>query len=322
MKQDTKYHHVPRWFEYISQLGASLLVDATGKLFRDYDYIRRLQSQPKQPRRQPKTASVRLPDELDYESEDDEVVAPEVLAKRYKQEAEARHKQNQETVEAMTKAQPLLTLEYLVSNLSIFDVTNPHDSVYALLGISKDTTPTAANKKLRVTDHTQAVLEMFTAKKQYKVDYEASYIDICKEFIEFCVRRNVSRDPSRALDVVCRPFAIVVEQKPDELPLPSWIPQLSKASYGMDRGPGIDGLRMGRKNADSLVGLPNLTHRNYNAAETKSLDKKVFVFASGCPQRTMGTQPMLERTVKQSPLPHGALSRASIILAFLSRDLF
>jgi hypothetical protein len=283
MKTDTKYHHVPRWFEYISQLGASLLVDATGKLFRDYDYIRRLQSQPKQPREQPKTASGRLPDELADESEDEEVVAPEVRAKCYRQEAEARYKQNQETLEAMTKAQPLLTLEYLVSSLSIFDVTNPHDSVYALLGIAKDTTPTAANKELRVTDHTQAVLEIFTAKKQYKVDYKASYIDICKEFIEFCVGRNVSRDPSRALDVICRPFAIDVEQKPHELPLPSWIPRLSKASYGMDRGPGIDGLRMGRKNADSLVGLPNLTHRNYNAAETKSLDRKVFRFRKRVP---------------------------------------
>jgi hypothetical protein len=283
MKTDTKYHHVPRWFEYISQLGASLLVDATGKLFRDYDYIRRLQSQPKQPRDQPKTAPGRPPDELADESEDEEVVAPEVRAKRYKQEAKARHKQNQEALEAMTKAQPLLTLEYLVSSLSIFDVTNPHDSVYALLGIAKDTTPTAANKELRVTDHTQAVLEIFTAKKQYKVDYKASYIDICKEFIEFCVGRNVSRDPSRALDVICRPFAIDVEQKPHELCLPSWIPRLSKASYGMDRGPGIDGLRMGRKNADSLVGLPNLTHRNYNAAETKSLDRKVFRFRKRVP---------------------------------------
>ena len=278
MKTDTKYNHVPGWFEYISQLGASLLVDATGKLFRDYDYIRRLQCQPKQRRHQAKTSIRRLHNELADESEDDEVVAPHVRAEHFKQEAVARYKQNQETLEVMAQSQPLLTLEYLVSNLSIFDVTNPHDSIYALLGIAKDTTPTAANKELRVTDHTQSVLEMFTAKKQYKVDYKASYIDICKEFIEFCVRRNVNRDPSRALDVICRPFAIDVEQKPPELPLPSWIPRLSKASYGMDRGPGIDGLRMGRKNADSLVGLPNLTHRNYNAAETKSLDKKVFRF--------------------------------------------
>lgn len=174
MKTDTKTHHVPRYFEYISQLGASLLVDATGKLFRDYDYIRRFQSQSKQPKNKPKTAPERQtdkrPDELAYESEDDEVVTPEVRAKRYKEEAEKHYKQNQETLNAMAKAQPLLTLEYLVSSLSIFDVTNPHDSIYALLGISKDTTPTAANKKLLVTDHTQSVLEMFTEKKQYNVD--------------------------------------------------------------------------------------------------------------------------------------------------------
>jgi hypothetical protein len=285
MKTDTKYHHVPRWFEYISQLGASLLVDATGKLFRDYDYIRRLQSQSKQPTNKPRPVHARLPNKLDYESEDDEVVAPEVRAHAYKDKQMEAREQNEETREAIAKVQPLLTLEYLVSNLSIFDVTNPHDSVYALLAISKDTTPTAANKKLLVTDHTQAALEMFTAKKKYKVDYDAGYIDICKEFIEFCVGRNVGRDPSRALDVICRPFAIDIEQKPDEVPLPSWIPRLSKASYGMDRGPGIDGLRMGRKNADSLVGQPNLTHRNYNAAETKSLDKKVFPLSQAGDQR-------------------------------------
>jgi hypothetical protein len=288
MKTDTKTNHVPRYFEYISQLGASLLVKATGKLFRDYDYIRRLQSEAKegdQENTATKTRRNKPPDELSYESEDDEVVTPEVRAKRYKEEAEKLFKQTQETPGAMAKAQPLLTLEYLVSSLSIFDVTNPHDSVYALLGISKDTTPTAANKKLLVTDHTQSVLEMFTEKKQYNVDYKADYIDICKEFIEFCVRQNMRRDPSRALDVICRPFAVDIVQKQDGLPFPSWIPRLSKAAYGMDLGPGIDGLRMGRENADSLVGLPNITHRNYNAAETKKLERKVFRFRKRVPPK-------------------------------------
>lgn len=311
MKTDTKTNHVPRYFEYISQLGASLLVNATGKLFRDYDYIRRLQSEPKQEGDQQKTITKTQPDkppeELAYESEDDEVVTPEVRAKRYKKEAQKRFKQKQETLEVMAKAQPLLTLEYLVSSLSIFDVTNPHDSVYALLGISKDTTPTAANKKLLVTDHTQSVLEMFTEKKQYNVDYTADYIDICKEFIEFCVRQNVRRDPSRALDVICRPFAVDVGQKPDGLPFPSWIPRLSKASYGMDRGPGIDGLRMGRKNADSLVGLPNITHRNYNAAETKKLEKKVFRFRKRAPPKPKDN----EEESRQAITSHSVSSSAT-----------
>ncbi|KAL9114300.1 MAG: hypothetical protein Q9227_001722 [Pyrenula ochraceoflavens] len=269
MKTDAKYHHVPRWFEYISQLGASLLVDATGRLFRDYDYIQERPPPTKKSAMNPKTLK-KTEDELCYESEDNEVMSPQERADRYKQDHNGEH--------AKTKGQPLLTLEYLVSSMSIFDVTNPHDSVYALLGIAKDTTPTAVNKRLRVTDHTQAALEMFTVKKQYLVDYQASYIDICKEFIQFCVRQNVSRDPSRALDVICRPWAIEIDVKGGEPDLPSWLPRLSKAAYGMILGPGIDGMRMGRKNADSLVGLPNVTHRNYNAAETKGLDKKTFRF--------------------------------------------
>ncbi|KAL9627752.1 MAG: hypothetical protein Q9164_007503, partial [Protoblastenia rupestris] len=269
MKTDAKYHHVPLWFEYISQLGASLLVDATGRLFRDYDYIQEKRPQAKKSAKKPKIPR-KLEDELCYESEDDEVMSPQERAGRYNQDQEGQR--------AKTKGQPLLTLEYLVSSMSIFDVTNPHDSVYALLGIAKDTTPTAINKRLRVTDHTQAALEMFTVKKQYPVDYQSSYIDICKEFIQFCVRRNVRRDPSRALDVICRPWASEIEERDNEPVLPSWLPRLSKASYGMVLGPGIDGMRMGRTNADSLVGLPNLTHRNYNAAETKGLDKKTFRF--------------------------------------------
>ena len=269
MKTDAKYHHVPRWFEYISQLGASLLVDATGRLFRDYDYIQEKRLSAKKSAKNPKIPR-KYEDELCYESEDDEVMSPQERADRYEQDLDGQH--------AKTKGQPLLTLEYLVSNMSIFDVTNLHDSIYALLGIAKDTTPTAVNKRLRVTDHTQAAFEMFTVKKQYPVNYQASYIDICKEFIQFCVRQNVSRDPSRALDVICRPWAIEIEEKDDEPDLPSWLPRLSKASYGIVLGPGIDGVRMGRTNADSLVGLPNVTHRNYNAAETKGLDKKTFRF--------------------------------------------
>ncbi|KAL9615690.1 MAG: hypothetical protein Q9160_009331 [Pyrenula sp. 1 TL-2023] len=145
MKTDAKYHHVPRWFEYISQLGASLLVDATGRLFRDYDFVQKKYLPAKKSTEELKV-SRKPEDELCYESEDDEVMSPQERVDRYKNDHDDQH--------AKTKGQPLLTLEYLVSSMSIFNVTNPHDSVYALLGIAKDTTPTAANKRLRVTDHT------------------------------------------------------------------------------------------------------------------------------------------------------------------------
>lgn len=267
---DKKHNHVPRWFEYISQLGASLLVDATGKLFRDYDYVQTaLHAHPKPPNDHPITRP-RPTDDLSYDSEDEEL--------KPSQERKARYKEDKNAQSAGTKGQPLLTLEYLVSSMSIFNVTNAHDSVYALLGIAKDTTPTAVGNDLRVTDHTQAALEMFTAKKHYPVDYKAHYIDVCKEFMQFCIRQSLKRDPSRALDVICRPWAVEMPEANDERQLPSWLPRLSNASFGMVLGPGIDGLRMGRKNADSLVGLPNVTHRNYNAAETRGLDTKTFAF--------------------------------------------
>lgn len=34
MQNDEKYRHVPGWFEHVSELGASLLVQATGEVFR------------------------------------------------------------------------------------------------------------------------------------------------------------------------------------------------------------------------------------------------------------------------------------------------
>jgi hypothetical protein len=98
MKKDPQFYHVPGWFEYVSALGASLLVSATGMLFRDTKFIG------------PAPAN--------------------------------------STKEERPERQPLLTLEYLVSSLSIFDVTMEHDTVYALLAIAKDTVPSASDTQL------------------------------------------------------------------------------------------------------------------------------------------------------------------------------
>src|SRR5215469_5923409 len=102
MKTNAKDHHVPRWFEYISQLGASLLVDATGRLFRDYDYIQEKSPQAKKsakkPAKNPKISRT-LEDELYYESED-EVISPQERAYRFYQDQDGQH--------AKTKGQPLL----------------------------------------------------------------------------------------------------------------------------------------------------------------------------------------------------------------------
>ncbi|KAF2240006.1 HET-domain-containing protein, partial [Viridothelium virens] len=269
MKKDPKYYHVPMWFEYVSALGASLLVRATSELFRDYQHSSKASEGKKKPAVKKKSSPE--PDEVDIESEDDEVVSPRERALQYERDSLENG--------VVPKAQPLLDLEYLVCSLSIFNVLKPHDTIYALLGIAKDTSPTAANQEFRVSDHTERALEMFMEKKRYTVSYEAPYVDVCKEFIQFCIERALHIDPSRALDVICRPWAAELSlsaKSADEMSMPSWIPQLSKASYGMDTKPGVEGMKMGRKNADPLVGLPTLTHRNYKAAETKGLDMKSF----------------------------------------------
>lgn len=356
MKKDPKYYHVPGWFEYVSALGASLLVDATGRLFRDNKEERHLGESA------PEVESERDSD-FDIVSESDTVSEvssdPEATF-----DNDAKSANNSENVSDTKngKRHPLLGLEYLVSSLSIFDTTVPHDTIYALLAIAKDTTPIAASSVVQQPqDHAQNVLEIFTQSKRYNVDYRLPYVDVCTEFIQFCIERSLQIDRSRALDVICRPWAteekvlaagrraaqqekrkqekakkeresrklwleskramkpgmhgllngmprntkvtneepqsrVTVEgtaqmekdrgkmhQKDDvekckDLPLPSWIPQLSGAPYAMYPQAGIAGIKMSRKNADSLVGLPSLTQRNYAAAETKNVDMKTLKF--------------------------------------------
>jgi hypothetical protein len=271
MKKDPQFYHVPGWFEYVSALGASLLVEATGKLFRDTK----------------STAAA----EYDRKDDKDRLVA----------ERAGR--------------QPLLSLEYLVSSLSIFDVSVEHDTIYALLAIAKDTTPSASDSELTMEptripthepttpvrkpynkgselllDRTKSALEDFTQRKRYTVAYESPYVDACKTFIQFCIWQS---DPTRALDIICRPWAAEDKKNAHEknffyqnrimpkevnMPLPSWVPTLSGAPYAMYAHAGVHTLKMGRKNADTLVGLPTALQRNYNAAETRGIDRKTLRF--------------------------------------------
>jgi hypothetical protein len=62
------------------------------------------------------------------------------------------------------------------------------------------------------------------------------------------------------------------------MPLPTWVSQLSGAPFALYAHAGINTLKMGRKNADSLVGMPNVLQRNYAAAETRGCDLKSLRF--------------------------------------------
>jgi hypothetical protein len=204
-------------------------------------------------------------------------------------------------------------LNTLVSSLSIFDVTTAYDGVYALLAVTKNTIPSTDDENERlVLDHAQEALEGFTQKKRYKVDYTQPFSDVCKEFVQFCIDHS---DPTRALDIICRPWAPEAhksalkritrstkkitsvaasgpsengrlssentdrngpkeskeskdqeqpkakppqrKQVKDHGPLPSWIPSAHGCGLCYVTAGWCSRVKMGRKNADTLVGLPS-----------------------------------------------------------------
>ena len=323
MKNDPRNYHVPGWFEYVSELGASLLVEATGKLFRDY--------KPNGP-----IGSDHDKDDEFIEADDEEYEDTLIEGSDMTGGASSLEAATSPSTKKDSQRQPLLTLEYLVSSLSIFELTIPHDAVYALLAIARDTTPTAYDDDdTRIhLGMTQDALEVFTQKKRYVVDYRQPFANVCKEFVAFCIER--SKDRTRALDIICRPWAPNhvgsmlrsrkrskqgYKTKPHDgadgsqqvpaktpaldntmnngslafgqneqqskataapdVPLSSWISALSGAAHAMYPKAGVHTLRMGRKNADTLVGLPasgQSLDRNYNAAETKGVDMKSLKF--------------------------------------------
>ncbi|QDS68084.1 hypothetical protein FKW77_010001 [Venturia effusa] len=350
MKRDRKFHHIPGWFDYVSQLGASLLVDATGKLFRDHKEIgghisakmKRL-GHGNSKHAMGDSDSEGLSDESSWEEDPDLQDDDDLSSKDHDSSPTNEPKANRKTHETShlssqmstrpptVKGQPLLSLEVLVSSLAIFDVTNAHDTIYALLAISKDTTPKATNSR-SWQNHTQAALEQFTEQRRYEVDYKKPYVDVCQYFIRFCIHRALKVDGSRALDLILRPWAVeeakvserfdiefreqeekqkreaekqrvdrtrtsaktrltanhertesddksqTLLRREDYLPLPSWIPQISRAPFAMQRAAGVSGPKVGRTNADPLVGVPNQNVRNYKAAETKELDFRTLKF--------------------------------------------
>ena len=174
------------------------------------------------------------------------------------------------------KREPLSSLEYLVSKLSVFDASEPKDIIYALLAIAKDTTPKSKSSARSRIEASLETLGDGLYSESYPVDYSLQVIDIYKNFVEFSIRRS---DRTRALDIICRPWAPSLDRNTSDIvnnveenrDLPSWIPSLDEASHKMTSHPQI-GIRMQRNNADILVGLPGFGQRNYNAAGTKEVN--------------------------------------------------
>ena len=273
MKKDLQYYHVPGWLEFVSSLGASLAVDAAGRIFRYGNRLPRA-------RRDPYDSK----SDSDYVDADGSITRPQRQVSKYL---------------AVVDREPLSSLEYLVAKLAAFESTGQHDAIYCLLSISRDCTP-AVLVKSRDYASLEYILSLYTERKPYVVDYSLPYVDVCRNFVQFCITSRSRTDPSRALDVICRAWATdqslldhrrwqdarrrhrrepagVASQtrlkgnlQETTQPLPSWVGQRSRASFGMYPTPGIDVLKLGRKNADSLVGLPG--SQIYSAAGTKRYD--------------------------------------------------
>ncbi|KAF4334940.1 ankyrin and het domain protein [Fusarium beomiforme] len=88
-------------------------------------------------------------------------------------------------------------------------------------------------------------------RQPFKVDYSAPILEVYKQFMSFSVPRA---NPSRALDILCRPWA---PDLPGEK-FPSWIATLTNAAYKpVDRS--ALGRRLIRRNPDPLVGDADAT---------------------------------------------------------------
>ena len=169
----------------------------------------------------------------------------------------------------------LLSLEALISNLSAFEASRPHDIIYAVLNLAKGMRTSAATSSKEgivetqvhvTTESTDQTLREQKLKKvaarrfkqaveenRFIIDYEKPFFDVCKEFLRFTIKSD------GFLDIICRPW--VPEDGMPDATRPSWLLTTSKSAWGMRP----DG-NYSRANADTLVGPPGLGKRNYNAS--------------------------------------------------------
>jgi hypothetical protein len=167
----------------------------------------------------------------------------------------------------------MMGLEYLVTSLSYFDVSVPHDTVYALLSLAAGGASKPQDNVRSWNTSSQKPLVQFDQEAVnfigYHVDYTQPYDEFCKEFIQFSIHASGS------LDIICRSWAPNVEALPLTDPLrktklPSWITTMKRAQY--QKRTDLSNIRWQRINGDILVGLPVLTGVKYKASNESLVD--------------------------------------------------
>ncbi|KAI1171556.1 heterokaryon incompatibility protein-domain-containing protein [Nemania sp. FL0916] len=149
---------------------------------------------------------------------------------------------------------PIKGLQFLVTSLKTFDVTDPKDLIYSLASIASDTPQGCgiySSGKRGIT--------------QLDVDYKKSREKVYRDFTKFCI---VS---SKSLDILCRPWAKPVPESATidgtTASLPSWIPLLSQSEFGAP-----DDVYSGRKNGESLVGPVEQPHYSASGEEEYNIE--------------------------------------------------
>ncbi|KAF2666153.1 HET-domain-containing protein [Microthyrium microscopicum] len=180
------------------------------------------------------------------------------------------------------------SLEYLVTSFTMFETSNSHDIIYALLSVSSDAfrlNPQSgsemARDELLVSSEGPSVYlqklmlewwESHTAKVAFLVDYEAPYVAVYRRFISFCIS-NAS--PFYKLDILCRPWA--PEPGATDEVVPSWICTMATSAHRLVEREGV-GKRLVRRNADSLVGMPGTLRYNASYKPGPTTGNQVFRF--------------------------------------------
>ncbi|KAI0112457.1 heterokaryon incompatibility protein-domain-containing protein [Nemania sp. FL0031] len=176
MQKDEKFRHIPGWFEHVFR---------TQRMGTE---ARQLLNNPTNPL---EVTNIRATKELS-----------DKVAKKV---AKGPH-----TIDPLER-RSLLSLQYLVATMVIFQTSEPRDVIYSLLAVARDASASAKDSIL--SDPINALLmrigfSSFLEAKPFEVDYGRAYSDVCRDFIKFSIERAYEVDPVQALDILCRPWAL------------------------------------------------------------------------------------------------------------------
>ncbi|KAI1776789.1 heterokaryon incompatibility protein-domain-containing protein [Hypoxylon cercidicola] len=163
------------------------------------------------------------------------------------------------------------TLEQLVCFLAVFQASYAHDTIYAILGIASDFRPVTGRIENMNDDEWKGDGQKGNQKgggksgdkipkiQDFVVDYEQEPLQVFKRFLKYAIRR------SRSLDILCRPWAPIMDIGKDDklyrITLPSWMPNIERKPFQATKGG-----RMVRYNSDPLVGAAVFRLKFYSAS--------------------------------------------------------